>query len=644
MPEVMRCPPFALLALTLSLTLVACPRSNFTTSERQSVDVPPITAQAAAGVASERDQTESKKVVTSVPATPEPTVNRNTTVAPKASNVLGMAAQTAQKEEGKAGAQRAAKLPNARPARAASAPKARVSQAPAPPAPPPASPPQQPTAPRSVPVEPLALKPVAVNSTAVKPTVVKAVPDQPTPAPPVKRQPGPARPVQRKPIEAQPAPARPTPTATPPIASVPARRASQPVTPAPPKPAASRPVIQPELKQAPMPAVAEPKQVAGPLQNGPAIRGLWVDAFGPGFKTSGEVDHLIADARAMNINTLFVQVVKRGDCYCNTSLLPRTEDPAVPADFDPLADVLMKAHAQGMKVHAWVIPTAVASRAVHYPVINPEHVINAHGEGAEQDWLMRNAAGAVWAGNDQQLDIGNPEARSFVVDALRSVAASYEVDGVQLDRVRYPDPSGAVQDWGYNPGAVAAYQAESGTTGTPAPGDARWTAWRRERVNALVSEVSTAVRSVRPGAVMSVAAITYGAGPGTREAFTRTRTYAEVLQDWPSWLASGQLDLVVMMNYKREASASQAHDFDTWNRFAKSVRAGGQVAAGAALYLNTAQENLAQARRVVGLGLDGWVGYSYRTPELGVEEGRKAGDQAYRELSGLLVGESGAQR
>ncbi|WP_189010713.1 glycoside hydrolase family 10 protein [Deinococcus malanensis] len=283
------------------------------------------------------------------------------------------------------------------------------------------------------------------------------------------------------------------------------------------------------MKPVPKPEVAEPRLVAGPLQTGPAMRGLWVDAFGPGFKTPLEVDRLIADARAMNINTLFVQTVKRGDCYCNGSLLPRTEDPAVPPGFDPLADVLAKAHAQGIKVHAWVIPTAVSNRAIRYAVTNPEHVINAHGEGSEQDWLTRNAAGSMWAGNDQQLDLGNPDAREYVVDAIRSVAADYNVDGVQLDRVRYPDPSGAVQDWGYNPGAVAAYQTETETTVMPAPGDASWTQWRRDRVNVLVSEVSAGVRDVRPEAVISVAAITYGAAPQTPEAFAFTRTYAQVL-------------------------------------------------------------------------------------------------------------------
>ncbi|WP_249392845.1 glycoside hydrolase family 10 protein [Deinococcus sp. QL22] len=517
-----------------------------------------------------------------------------------------------------------------------------------------ASPAQQPTQPEPTPPPPraqAAAAPPVEPRLEGKPDVQQApepeirvtpapVPPQPRPAPPQAPEPRPvSKPVPRPQLEIKSAPVRP----------LEAKPAVEPKTlkPAEAAPAVALKPAQPAaIQEEPQPASLpkpeprpEPPPVVGPLQSDPALRGLWVDAFGPGFKTPGEVDRLIQDARAMNINTLFVQAVKRGDCYCDNSLFPRTEDPAVPAGFDPLADVLAKAGAQGIRVHAWVIPTAVANRAVRYPVTHPQHVVNAHGEGTEQDWLTRNAAGAVWAGNDQQLDLGNPEARAYVVEGVRSLTAAYGVDGVQLDRVRYPDPSGAVQDWGYNAGAVAAYQAETGTAEMPAPADARWITWRRERVNALVSEVAQAVRGARAGAVMSVAAITYGAGPGSRDAFTRTRTYSEVLQDWPSWLASGQVDLVVMMNYKREARADQARDFDTWNRFAASVKGRGQVAAGTALYLNTAAENLAQARRVVELGMDGWVGYSYRTPELGVEEGRKAGDQAFRELSSLLVGE-----
>ncbi|ACO47537.1 Conserved hypothetical protein, precursor (plasmid) [Deinococcus deserti VCD115] len=627
----MRRPSFALLAITLTLSLVACPRST-TAAERQTSGSQAITGDTVTGVDPAVEPAPGKVVgkataegSQSVAGSPQrpPAPESSAAAAPEAASASADVVRSTQ-EKVKAEAQVVKPAPvEVRPATAASTPMRPTPQV---------------TAEARRPAVPVTqasqAKPAVTEPTVVKPSPLKAASAQP-----VQSKSAPAKSVPTKSAPPTPAPARPAPMITSPVETVSAPVASKAVEPAPVKPA----VIKSVQKPAATHQVAESRRAPGPLQTGPAMRGLWVDAFGPGFKTPGEVDRLIADARAMNINTLFVQAVKRGDCYCNGSLLPRTEDPAVPAEFDPLADVLTKAHAHGIKVHAWVIPTAVSNRAVRYPVTNPEHVVNAHGEGDEQDWLMRNSGGSMWAGNDQQLDIGHPDARRYMVDAIQSVAAAYNIDGVQLDRVRYPDPSGTVQDWGYNPGAVAAYQAESETTETPAPGDARWTAWRREQVNALVSEVSGAVRSARPGTVISVAAITYGAGPRTREAFASTRTYAEVLQDWPLWLADGNVDLVVLMNYKREAHAGQARDFDSWNRFAKSVKAGGQVAAGTALYLNTAQENLVQVRRAVEQGLDGWVGYSYRTPELGVEEGRKAGDKAYRELRSLLVGESAAR-
>ncbi|MFD1733739.1 hypothetical protein ACFSC4_25065 [Deinococcus malanensis] len=76
-------------------------------------------------------------------------------------------------------------------------------------------------------------------------------------------------------------------------------------------------------------------------------------------KTAAEIDALVATARAMNVSVLFAQVGRRGDCYCNNAAMPRTNDPAVPAGFDPLADLITKAHAQGIQVHAWIITTAI---------------------------------------------------------------------------------------------------------------------------------------------------------------------------------------------------------------------------------------------------------------------------------------------
>ena len=384
------------------------------------------------------------------------------------------------------------------------------------------------------------------------------------------------------------------------------------------------------------PALHAPARVArtnlrgAPVLAANALRGLWVDAFGPGFRTPAEVDQLVARTRNLGLNALFIQAVKRGDCYCRDSAYPMTLDPAVPAGFDPLADVVSKAHANGLQVHAWVIVTAVWRTSQPDP--GPGHVFHDHNENsAGGDWLSRSSTGAVTSGPDYSLDPGAPGVAAFVAAGVASLVGAYDLDGVQLDRVRYPDG-----DWGYNPAALARFAAQTGFVGAPNSTVAQWVLWRQAQVTNIVARAFAAVKAVKPSAWVSAATITYGAGPMSLEGFADSRAAREVLQDWPSWARLGILDLNVPMNYKRESSASQAAGFRDWNTFAASV-APGSVAPGIAAYLNSPRGTADQVRAALTQpGATGFVLYSYRTATADVDAGEQDGDSGWRELSGIL--------
>ncbi|RJF69111.1 glycoside hydrolase family 10 protein [Deinococcus cavernae] len=377
-----------------------------------------------------------------------------------------------------------------------------------------------------------------------------------------------------------------------------------------------------------------------PLQGAqkPQLRGLWVDAFGPGFKTPQEVDRLVADARKMNVNVLFAQVGRRGDCYCNRAAMPRTNDSAVPEGFDPLADLLVKAHAQGLQVHAWIITTALWNSAAPPP--DPEHAFNTHGPAAHgrANWLTQKKDGLNRAGADWVLDPGHPDAAEYIRNMYVSVVKNYDVDGIQFDRVRYPDgsPAGGPLEWGYNPTALERYRAETGAVGTPEPGDPQWAAWRRQQVTNLVRETALAVKAVNPRLSVNAATITYGEAPTSEEGFTRSRPYTEVGQDWLTWVKEGYLDVNVMMNYKRDFVPVQAEWFRGWNAFAAQLlRQSPQVAqvSGSAAYLNDQNSSVSQARQALRTGLSGWALYSYRTPDREVNAGRRTQADVWPELS-----------
>ncbi|GAA5534215.1 family 10 glycosylhydrolase [Deinococcus aluminii] len=375
------------------------------------------------------------------------------------------------------------------------------------------------------------------------------------------------------------------------------------------------------------------------------LRGLWVDAFGPGLKTPAEIDKLVSDARAMNVNVLFAQVGRRGDCYCNKAAMPRTDDPAVPEGFDPLAYLIEKAHPLGIQVHAWIITTAIWNSAT--PPKSPAHAFNLHGpdKTGRDNWLMKKFDGTVKGGSDWSLDPGHPDAAAYIRDMYVSVVKNYDVDGIQFDRVRYPDynPVGGPNGWGYNETALERYRAETGQTGTPAPEDPTWTAWRRTQITNLVRDTALAVKAVRPDVSVNAATITYGAGPTTDAGFETTRPYAEVLQDWRTWVREGYLDVNVMMNYKRDFVPEQAAWFNTWAAYAAGLKVrspGVTQVSGAAIYLNDPRSTLSQIRKTRTSGL-GWAGYSYRTPTADVNAGKRTTAEALPELILNLAGPGG---
>lgn len=459
------------------------------------------------------------------------------------------------------------------------------------------------------------------GATAPTPEPLPPVPAPVVPAPaPVDPVP-PATPVE--PVPGDPAPVPPVIPVIPPapVASPLAPPVSVPVVPAPVVPA---PVTVP-------PSPAQPAPIS-------TVRGLWVDAFGPGLKTRQQVAQVVEDAARLGVNTLFVQAVRRGDCLCLRASVPPITDRDFEKNFDPLTIVTRLAHARGMRVIAWVSVTGGINARV--PNTSPRHVSRLHGPTAgANSWMSRRPDGSWQEGGDGWLDPAIPAAADHMVESVVSLVRNYPVDGVQLDRIRYPD-GGA---WGYDPKTLARYRAETGAKGTPAASDPRWQAWKREQVTALVRRISLEVKAVRPTAWVTAATITYGAppAPGDLAAFRKSRTYTDVLQDWPTWMREGYLDLNVLMNYKRDTVGEQGEWLDGWNAFAASVRGRSEVAGGTALYLNTPAVTASQARRTVATGL-GWVGYSYRTPTLDVYGTRQSTGQGLEAIRAALTAPGGA--
>jgi uncharacterized lipoprotein YddW (UPF0748 family) len=350
------------------------------------------------------------------------------------------------------------------------------------------------------------------------------------------------------------------------------------------------------------------------------FRALWVDAYHDGIKSQGQIDELIETAQAGSFNAVVVQVRRRGDTYYPSAIDPWAPDST--PDSDALAYLIQRAHAAGIEVHAWA--TTLAIWGGNTLPSDPEHTFITHGcreGGASPDcresreyWLMISDSGDEPAANVYYLDPGHPDAVDYTVAVYAELAANYDLDGLHLDRVRYP-----AQTWGYNPTSLSRFRAQMGRDDIPVPTDPEWLQWRRDQVTALVRKIYLTVAAIKPRLRLSGALSTSGGAPYTEAAWYASTPFAHHLQDWRSWLEEGILDLGIPMTYKRESVPEQKSDFDGWIEWEKDHQYERGVSIGTALYLNSVPDSMSQWARArqpspAGNRALGLSGYSYATP------------------------------
>jgi len=281
------------------------------------------------------------------------------------------------------------------------------------------------------------------------------------------------------------------------------------------------------------------------------MRGLWVPAWE--ITSPQAVDTVVDKASRYGFNALFVQMRFRGDrLYIANRVSSRYPNPEPvsssldqPLDkFDPLAYILAKGHRAGLEVHAWVTVYVAANQKTATP---PGHPLTAH-----PDWVMTTDSGVKSdIGNMQWLDPGNPEVNPYLENIFCDLVSGYEVDGLHLDYVRYPGSK-----FGYNQGAMEAYQRETGKA--PADDTAGFTEWRCAKVTSFISDLYTKIQEIRPGCALSAAVF------GERERVA----LPDCLQDWGKWLADGILDFAVTMSYstKDDDIERQCADYEEINK------------------------------------------------------------------------------
>ena len=369
-------------------------------------------------------------------------------------------------------------------------------------------------------------------------------------------------------------------------------------------------------------------------------RAYWVDTFHTPLGTHQDIDRVLDVAEQSHANALFVEVRRRGDSWYLDSKEPLTEVAGVgeaDADgkwtFDPFRYLIEKAHARAIQVHAFVIVGAVfRGDPLNAVPKDPKHVFLQHVWDAEngrpysgaQQWATRSippntkgtSYGGLRHGEDWYIDLGHPEAATYTIDVLLYLINKYDIDGIHLDRLRYPEAPldrGGGANIGYNAVSVARFKARYGdqvnlnANGYPRSNDPLWNQWRRDQVTQFVRRLYLHATAMKPSIVVSAALVAWSGGPRSSGGFDQTDAYNHVFQDWDSWLREGLIDVASPMLYKREHVARERSQFDDWLQFttATAHNNGRLAIAGIGAYMNGIEGTLRQGRRARKAGADG---------------------------------------
>ena len=330
------------------------------------------------------------------------------------------------------------------------------------------------------------------------------------------------------------------------------------------------------------------------------------------YDSEAKIGRIMETAARANFNIIYFQARAAGDAYYRSSIEPCAtllcgRLGGTPA-YDPLEVAVREGHRHGLEVHAYLNaltarPAGIEGqcRAIPQPDAgNPRHVLLDHPEWVMSDRTGRrlpcpNSEEYVW------LSPAYPEVRTRLAAVAADIARRYAIDGIHLDRIRYPGPA-----WSYDSASLAGFGRD------PVLHRADWLKFRIGLVNRMVRETHDSVVAVDPELVMSAAVW------GIYDDIWKWHTLSgakDLMQDSRAWARDGYMDVLVPMTYSKIKSVRCARI--DWNCMLDEHLEWNNADTGRHMYIGIdaskgANEVLRQVRLARSRGVTGMAIFSFR--------------------------------
>ena len=285
----------------------------------------------------------------------------------------------------------------------------------------------------------------------------------------------------------------------------------------------------------------------------PDIRAIWLDRGTIVKAQSADDLKLLFDRmKRAGINVVFFETVNAGYPIYPSEVAPQ-QNPLT-AGWDPLKAAVTLAHERDMELHAWVWVFSAANRR-HNQILELPDSYSGPVLSKNPSWAIadRNGKQPEWISGKSFMDPANPEVRDYLSRLFNEIVTRYDVDGLQLDYIRYPFQNphqGNIH--GYSATARREFRQQYRLDPIKfTPGHPYWNAWlnfKTEQIDSFVEEMSVKLKAKRPNLTLSAAVF-------PMEYKIR---HSNLQQNWQRWVKEGWVDLLVPMTYAPNTQEFQA--------------------------------------------------------------------------------------
>ncbi|MDZ8080943.1 MAG: family 10 glycosylhydrolase [Nostoc sp. DcaGUA01] len=200
---------------------------------------------------------------------------------------------------------------------------------------------------------------------------------------------------------------------------------------------------------------------------------------------------------------------------------------------DPLEEVVVEARRVGLKVIPWFEYGFASSYNLNGGILLQK----------KPEWAGRDRNGNLLKKNGfEWLNALDPQVQEFLLNLVLEVVKNYDVDGIQGDDRLPAFPC----EGGYDGLTLTRYRQQFDGNPPPNPQDRRWLQWRADILTDFWAHLYQQVKAVNPNLLVAIAPNIYD------------WAFQEYLQDSPTWLNRGIVDLIHPQIYRRDFKSYQA--------------------------------------------------------------------------------------